>query len=515
MLSIKNHFSILGVLLALGACDDYQTTSLDNPSAERQFRSRSGALVSETAMSDALDRVTREVALALADPVVRSLVFDALHASPYREHKLHFDTFLRANGAALVAKMAQARGQGAAVTNVLETLSEIRDLEFYMPVKEHFTKWDGGSDLIVVNTLEDDGRLPTAFNLRGEEVVIASAEIPPETPALVLVQVETDFSSPPPSPEGESVPMHLSGTGEDLKTTITTKGVVMTYANILDDKEGWPLGDPEFEIHVVTKTGIFNHVSCSGASRTGDYYYDQNGQTWSDEVLAIDSVTLGLREVDFMIFEDDSDPCSNGGGGLKPKLGSTNYAAIIAAVRSGNEVRKDIINDEKVNIFDLAALALGAMGYINSATEDDWVGTANGPVDGCWAPGGPVRFDLEDGAYNGGIDLDFRYGKQRIPTCVMTVTLNGPTEVMQVGSSGNPTPLYTATVVHGSPGVSYEWRDNGVLKTTAASYTMSPVSVGTHTIQVKVTRDNDTQVVTKSKTVTVSEEGGGCPPEGC
>lgn len=514
-----NNLSILGVLLVIGACDNYAATSLD-PDREPQLRSQSGTLVSEGEMSKALDGITREVALAVADPAVRRLVFEALHASPYREHKLHFGTFLRANGAALASKMAQARGQGATVAKVLGTLSGIRDLEFYMPVKDHFATWDGGSNLLVVSSLKDDGRLPTGFNLEGEKVEIASAETPPATPALVLVPVETDFSSPAPiqldaaRQAGGALPMRKSPRIRNLQS-VTTIGVVMTYANILDDKEGWPNGSPELEIHTVTKTGIFNHVACSGESRTGDYYYDQDGQSWTGEVAVIDSSILGTKEVSFIIYEDDSEPCKNDGTGLKPKLASASALALI--LRQGNEVRKDLIDSlTKVNILDLIVAALGTVNFINSLNEDDIVGVANGPYDQCWAPNGPVRYDIKDGtANNGNIDLDWRFGSQRIPVCIMSVVLNGPTAVTKVGSSGNPTPLYTATIIHGSPGVSYEWKDNGVFKTSAASYTMSPVTVGTHTIQVKVTRNGDQAEVTKSIMVTVSEDGGGCPPMGC
>ena len=117
-------------------------------------------------------------------PAGGAQVYTELHASPYREHKLHFGTFLRGSAKPLLAAMAAARSAapdagvsgGAALTSdaVLATLDSIVDLEFYMPVKEHFVTWTGGRDLIVASALRDDGRVPFGFDLTGQPVALSA-----------------------------------------------------------------------------------------------------------------------------------------------------------------------------------------------------------------------------------------------------------------------------------------------------------------------------------------------------
>lgn len=163
------------------------------------LRSSAGLQVPETRMKSILADVTRAVAMALADQRVRTAVYDGLHASPYRENKVQFRTFLQQQGRPLLGAMAAARGRAEA--GVLASLDSILDLELYMPVPEHWQVWDGGPDLIVASVLRDNGTIPRAFDLAGKEVVLQSAEDPPSTPTLGIVPVETDFSKAPPGPQ--------------------------------------------------------------------------------------------------------------------------------------------------------------------------------------------------------------------------------------------------------------------------------------------------------------------------
>ena len=136
-------------------------------------------------------RVIRAFAMALANDQIRSSVYNAVRTSPYREGKLHLRTFLAAAGSGL---LATAKNQEPGLQAALDSLL---DLEFYIPVPAHRSKWTGGSNLIVAGVLRDDGRIPAAFDLTGKEVLLQSAKDPPTTPTLALVPVETDFSSSP------------------------------------------------------------------------------------------------------------------------------------------------------------------------------------------------------------------------------------------------------------------------------------------------------------------------------
>ncbi len=254
-----------GLLLVFSACGDPTIANLDHDSGV-MLESRSGTIVAKEVMQDGLSQITREVALALANPMVRQSVFKALHASPYPEHKLHLGTFLRQRDAILGPAMATARGQAATVADVLATLDGIIDLEFYMPVKDHFAEWEGGNNLIVASVLRDDGTIPIAFDLSGDRFPIASAEDPPEVPALVLVPVETDFSRP-------QVSTYEAGAAA---SAATTPGIYMMSEYIPDDHEGWSAGDPEFEVHVFPEvSGEFVDKYCSGNGKTGSRNYER------------------------------------------------------------------------------------------------------------------------------------------------------------------------------------------------------------------------------------------------
>src|SRR5207247_3426116 len=87
-------YRMAGISLAsiiLASCNSDRTASPpeDGPPAY----SATGIPSSESAMRARLDHITRAVALALRDQQVRAHVYQQLHDSPDREHKLHFQPF--------------------------------------------------------------------------------------------------------------------------------------------------------------------------------------------------------------------------------------------------------------------------------------------------------------------------------------------------------------------------------------------------------------------------------------
>jgi hypothetical protein len=251
------------VSVAVACTDEPSAPEKADPSAAALVQSVSGAYVAELEMRRLLADLTRSVALALDDPETRAEVYRALQASPVRENKLHFSTFLQGSGAPLLTRMAQVRAEP--VNSIVASLDSLIDLEFYMPVPAHRARWSGGSDVIVASTLADDGTVPVAYSLSGGEVRLTSAKVPPGTPTLVLVPVETDFSTVP-------IPRDAAVVTEEQP------GVYMTRSEVWDDHEGWAMGEPEFEVHVFVQNqyGTFVDVQCAGQYRTGALYYDQN-----------------------------------------------------------------------------------------------------------------------------------------------------------------------------------------------------------------------------------------------
>src|SRR5207245_4438008 len=98
------------------------------------------------------EALARALALALGAPEFRAHVKAQLDASPFPEHKLQFQRFLRADQDRALGALAQAAG----VT--LDALALRADrtipLELYLPVPEQRRVWGGGASVLVGTTLD-------------------------------------------------------------------------------------------------------------------------------------------------------------------------------------------------------------------------------------------------------------------------------------------------------------------------------------------------------------------------
>ena len=297
------------------ACGNERATA-PRPTAvtEPLVRAVSGVELPELAMQAKLAGVARRVALALQDSALRRLVFDELHASTSREHKLHFGPFLRARGGPLLDRMAH-NGRLPADA-VLSSLDSVVDVEFYMPVREHFASWRGDENLIVVSQLSDSDD-PVGFTLTGQPVAELSAETPPATPVLVIVPVESDFSVRPVRAEAcpECPPGGGGGgSGGDGGASSAASELWMVEAEFEDNGEGWPRGSPELVVSTVQvySNGAFQVLHCAHEDQ-GDLRYRWDGNSgWAGEVLITPlsdlhpTNTLDPR-VGILIYENDDD----------------------------------------------------------------------------------------------------------------------------------------------------------------------------------------------------------------
>ena len=216
--------------------------------------SRLGRALDTTLLRPIQLRVTRALARALGDAGTRQRLYALLHASPYREHKLHLSELLRGDGGFLLDAMATQDGRPAG--RVLAALDSLVDFEIYLPVPEHWSGWTGGDDLIVASDLAQS-ETPIAFDLSGRRVAGMSRDVPPATPTLVLVPVETDFSTaagpagatcvgcPPPCSGTSCDGGGGSGGGAPPPDVFRLSGI-----RIDDAHEPWSSGAPEFELYV-------------------------------------------------------------------------------------------------------------------------------------------------------------------------------------------------------------------------------------------------------------------------
>lgn len=364
--TMRTWFGVLaaaGLILFSQGCGEPSVVAPDAVSArdDALLYSSAGLPVSVNEMTSSLTELTRGVALALGNPHLRSLVYQQIQASLFPENKLHFRSFLTGSGREVLHALAAVSQSSADA--VLLQLDSLLDLEFYMPVEAHRRAWDGGSNLIVASVLLDDGTVPTAFDLSGRRVLLASAETPPATPTLAVVPVETDFSSSP-APKAPTARPDLSS----ASMSSLPGGVWMTAATIYDEHEGWLMGDPEFEMHVFAPelqggVPVFTDVSCAGHEQGTPQNYDQNDVNWTGEVRVAPLPPVDTTTYIIQMWEDDFDAC-------RPDHGRPPYTDIDMLGRMGE-----------------AALVLYYLDYVVEG-EELWavaaavgVGNALGPSD--------------------------------------------------------------------------------------------------------------------------------------
>lgn len=456
----------LTVAFAGAACHDQPPPTATDANAHapsRMVKSVSGVAVPEARMRSLLTELTRAVAIALSDPVLRRLVYNEMEASPFRESKLHFGPFLRQRGSALAGAMASA--DNATRDHVLSALDSVVDLEFYMPVDDHRGRWTGGPDLLVATALHDDGTTPTGFDLTGTEVPLVSARTPPATPTLAIVPRETDFSQA----------AAVSPSQAQAASTASGAGVYMTSAYIPDSHEGWLMGDPEFELHAFVQqpSGAYVDVTCSGGSQNDPFRYDHNDQVWSGDVLVITEQTLGEAEVEFQMWEDDTDACTSSAG-RPPKTddatiwGLGGWASLVYAI---------VFESGLAQVTAGLLIVPATLDLVSSLHKDDLVGILELPG-GCFdEQQGPEKFVIrseENGPLAGNAYLDFRMGDERTPACSSgsvpppswTVSIAGPLSI-----SDEATCTWAASVSGGTSPYSYGWYRDGVQVSTMDYYT--------------------------------------------
>ena len=465
---------VVASLLALGGCDNPGTTSVETDRGI-MLESLSGSMVPVGVMRHDLDQITREIALGLDDPAVRQMLFEALHASPYPEHKLHLGTFLRQRGAILGAAMATARGQAVTVADVLATLDGIIDLEFYMPVKDHFADWRGNGNVIVASALADDGSIPVAFDLAGRAVSLESAEQPPQTPTLAVVFVEADFSKEPAVPTASAAALLSSG------------ALYMTQTSGIDDHEGFLHGAPELEMHVFVKNaaGTFVDLQCAGNGQAIPFKYNQDNASWTGNVKLIEEAALISKPFDVEMWEHDGtghSECTAAAGRPPTTDNGTKTDFDNWGSRTILQVASDTVISATTTTVPVA------LNTTNNIQKDDEVGVVyGGPVAGCWMPTGPMKFQLrmsDSGHPSAGYAwLDFQFGT-RSPICTsFPVTINGPTE-MDSGAFCN----WSSSVSVGTPPYSYVWKIGSQTVSTSAGYSGSHTS--SFTLDLTVTDAN-------------------------
>ena len=256
--------------------------------------------------------LAKMVAKGLKNPAFRAYLKAQLDASPYRERKLQFETFLTANSARALRQIAGENGGSPEL--VERHVNKAIALEVYFPVAEHAKGWSGDEQVLVATALRDD-EAPVAFDVEGRRLVL-DPKTPPATPVLALVPVETDFTTRP----ARQICFEDCGGGPVLPPPPPPPpGLYMTKSHFVQDFEGWLKGSPEFEVHILGQKGQTDSLTdyqCAGEHAGGPYTFDQNDRDWSGRVLLfsknqIDQYNAAHPNQNIRVFvvEDDDTAC--------------------------------------------------------------------------------------------------------------------------------------------------------------------------------------------------------------
>ena len=294
-------------LILIAACSDRAVT----PPSETPV----AAIAANAKRPEALAKM---FAKGLKNGAFRAYLKAQLDASPYREHKLQFETFLAANGSRALGEIAMENGTSKeALTRQAKAAIA---LEVYFPVPSHRAAWTGDEHVLVATAVTDDDP-PIAFDPEGRRQVL-DPKRPPATPVLALVPVETDFSVRP-ARVMECVVDCDGGGGGPIGGVVPppppAPGLYMTKSHFVQDFEGWLKGSPEFEVHMLgqksTTDSLFDY-QCAGEHAGGPYTFDQNDLDWSGQVLLFSKAQLDAynaahpqQNLRVFIVEDDDTAC--------------------------------------------------------------------------------------------------------------------------------------------------------------------------------------------------------------
>jgi hypothetical protein len=304
---IRIRLGLLALAATFAACDR------PAPTAGNEEVTLAPATTRSTEERVAMDRLARRLARALADPAFRAYVKDQLDQSPFIEHKLQLQRFLHGSGQRALKEVARLNATTDATVAGEADLAI--PLEFYFPVPAHHAAWSGGPDILVASAREDHDA-PVAYDVSGRRQVL-SPDVPPTTPVLAIVPVETNFGTgaptanqvdPPPPPPPPPLPPPLP-----------PAGLYMSYSHFVQDFEGWFKGSPEFEIHILGQSGASDSLrdyQCAGAQAGGYYRFDQNDLDWRGSVLLFSQAQLNAyraahpnQNFRVVALEDDDTGC--------------------------------------------------------------------------------------------------------------------------------------------------------------------------------------------------------------
>src|SRR5438105_9544805 len=302
-----NRSGAVAVLVLIAACSDRTVTPPDET-----------PITASAVNAKRPEALAKMFAKGLKNAAFRAYLKAQLNGSPYREHKLQFETFLAANDGRALREIA---GENSTTKDALGSQARAAiALEVYFPVHAHRAAWTGDEQVLVATAMTDDDP-PIAFDPEGRRQVL-DPKTPPATPVLAIVPVETDFSVRPARVLECIVDCDGSGGGPIggvVPPPPPAPGLYMTKSHFVQDFEGWLKGSPEFEVHILGQKGATDSLfdyQCAGEHAGGPYTFDQNALDWSANVLLFSKTSPDQynaahpsQNLRVFIVEDDDTAC--------------------------------------------------------------------------------------------------------------------------------------------------------------------------------------------------------------
>jgi hypothetical protein len=266
----------------------------------------------EAVAREAGRQLTQALARSLRDPSMRGLIRAAMAETLVKEDKVHFNSYVRGSGRALL--QAMSRQSGLSVAQLDSLLTQAGSLEMYLPVQEHRAAWRGGDDLLVATQYRDH-ETPIGFDLAGNPVLM-SAEAPPATPTLVLVPAEDFDAEGVPSARGLALGRggqsqeQVQAMGEVSAAYTAWTGAWVNYVYIPGDYEAWARGSPEYEMFMERTESSRQKIRCAGEGSATPFRWNMDGTSYSSPFLiAWEGETPNLDGLAMHIWEDDDTQC--------------------------------------------------------------------------------------------------------------------------------------------------------------------------------------------------------------
>src|SRR2546422_991566 len=358
-------------LILIAACSDRTVT----PPAETP-------IAASAVNAKRPEALAKMFAKGLKNAAFRAYLKAQLNVSPYRGHKLQFETFLAAHESRALREIAveNATTKDAVESKVQAAIA----LEVYFPVPAHRAAWTGDEQVLVATAMSDDDP-PIAFDPDGRLQVL-DPKRPPTVPVLALVPVETDFSVRPARVMECIIDCDGSGGGPiggAVPPPPPAPGLYMTQSHFVQDFEGWLKGSPEFEVHMLGQKGTTDSLydyQCAGEHAGGPYTFDQNDLDWSGNVLLFSKTQLDQynaahpnQNLRVFVVEDDDTACQ-----IKTDVGRAERLFKIVDSLYNNLSGGNDSSTAVVKAYKYAKAAKSLWQAIASffKTNDDVVGTA-------------------------------------------------------------------------------------------------------------------------------------------